>query len=497
MKSAAKQWYQNSISSALGIALLSCSSGITLADGTETLGVPSINIESGTGIASAGTGLINQPGMIEIDVPGEIKQALLYWECQTSIDYGRPLTDKDILGDYDLTINGEFIEGELIGGSTRFFGSSVNGSTYSTTFRADVTHLNLIDNGNNILEVDGLDCSNQANPLLRFSNSGAGLMVIYDDDSMSETEIILKDGNDLAFHSFTPPLDTTVAQTFTFEKSDESRVAQLNLFFSSVNGSASGNHGFRPSAIEVTVGEVTTVFDDLLNSHDGDEWDTTNLDITIPENETTLTVQAISVDNEPLSDPGRPASFAWNAAAFSIEKPASICGRMKGYGKIRGTRAKHNFSISCDVNEPNRLQVKWTEYNKYSKHGGYYGQSNSFHLTNLDKAVCSNDPDIKQKRNNRSFDTLYGKGTGRYNGQNGAKVEFTFVDGGNRGRKDIAEITITDNKGTVVLNESGLIKRGNHNAEDCSYYDDCYSTSHPKYNQNHYGYNKHKYFKRW
>ncbi len=492
MKSITKQWYQNTISSAVGIAILSCSGSVVFADGTETLGSPSIKIESGTGITSAGTGLINQPGLIEIDAPGEINQALLYWECQTSLN-STP-TDKDIVGDYDISVGGVLVQGELIGGPTLFYGN-----TYSTTFRADITDLNLVYNGNNNLEIDGLDCSNQANPELAYANNGAGLMLIYDDNSMSEAEITVKDGNDLAFYRFASPLDTTVAQTFTFEKSDESRVAQLNLFFSSVNGSASGSHGFRPSAIEVTVGEITTIYDDLLDSHDNDEWDTINLDIVIPENETTLTVQAISVDNEPLSKPGLPASFTWNAAALSIEKPAELCGRMKGRGKIKGTRSTHRFSLSCDVNEPNELRVRWVDYKRSNgRYSRYHSQSNGFQLTTLDKAVCSNDPDSKQKWNKSSFDTLYGTGTGRYNGKSGAKVEFTFVDSGNYGRRDIAEITITDNKGNVVLKESGLLKRGSHDAQDCSYYDNCYSSNYPKHNQNHYyGYYKPRYFRRW
>ena len=496
MKSTTKQWYQNKIYHAVGLAILICSGSAAFANGSESLGVPSIEIKSGTGITSAGTGLINQPGLIEIDAPGRINQALFYWECQTSLD-STP-TDKDIVGDYDISVDGVLVQGELIGGPTLFYGN-----TYSTTFRADITDLNLVYYGNNNLVIDGLDCSNQANPELAYANNGAGLMLIYDDGSRSEAEIIVKDGNDLAFYRFASPLDTTVAQTFTFKKSDESRIAQLNLFFSSVSGSASGDHGFRPSAIEITVDGITTVHDDLLDSNDKDEWDTIYLEITIPENETTLTVQAISVDNEPLSKPGRPASFAWNAAALSIEKPAEICGRMEGRGKIKGTRATHRFSLSCNANEPNELQVSWIDYNNsHGKYNRYYGQSNSFRLTTLDNAVCSNDPDSKKRWNNSSFDTLYGTGTGRYNGQSGAKVEFTFVDNGNYGRRDIAKITITDNKGNVVLKQSGILKRGNHDAQDCSYYDNCYSSNYPKHNQNYYynnyyGYYKPRYFRRW
>ena len=55
---------------------------IALADGTETLGPPSIPIASGTGIVAAGTGLVTQPGTIDVDVPGTVNQVLLYWEGQ-------------------------------------------------------------------------------------------------------------------------------------------------------------------------------------------------------------------------------------------------------------------------------------------------------------------------------------------------------------------------------------------------------------------------------
>ena len=53
---------------------------LALADGTETLGPPTIAIASGSGSVAAGTGLHDaQPGTITIDVPGNVNQALLYW----------------------------------------------------------------------------------------------------------------------------------------------------------------------------------------------------------------------------------------------------------------------------------------------------------------------------------------------------------------------------------------------------------------------------------
>ena len=45
-------------------------SSLVLADGTETLGPPSISIASGSGIVAAGAGLnYVQPGIINLDVP--------------------------------------------------------------------------------------------------------------------------------------------------------------------------------------------------------------------------------------------------------------------------------------------------------------------------------------------------------------------------------------------------------------------------------------------
>ena len=40
-----------------------------LADGTEVLGTPSIAIASGTGITTGGSGLLEQPATIEVEVP--------------------------------------------------------------------------------------------------------------------------------------------------------------------------------------------------------------------------------------------------------------------------------------------------------------------------------------------------------------------------------------------------------------------------------------------
>ncbi len=85
------------------------------ADGTETLGPPSIQIASGSGIVAAGVGLqIQQPADIVFDIPQnvDVKQVLLYWEGQM---------DANIPGDDTIRVNGNSVTGTLIGGPAFFW----------------------------------------------------------------------------------------------------------------------------------------------------------------------------------------------------------------------------------------------------------------------------------------------------------------------------------------------------------------------------------------
>ena len=438
--------YKNKISTALCVGLFSLLTHLALADGTKTLGPPppEFDIATGTGIVAAGAGLIFQPSSIELDVPGEVKQAIIYWECQM---------DPDDPADDTIMIDGNEIVGTLIGGPNNFFRT-----TFSSTFRADITALGLVDSGLNTLEVKGLDCSAQLGPTLEKANNGAGLLVIYNDNSQPEAQIQIRDGNDLAFEGFGGHLQVTEPQTFIYDESDEIRNATLVLFFSSISGTASGSLGFRPSSIEVTVGNNTMVFDDLLDSNEGDEWDTVILSFDIPANETMLTVQAFSVDNPPLSIPGYPASFAWNGATLSVPKPVSppepLDGRMNGGGKIINTAVTHGFELHCNLATPNRLQVNWDKGNK-------------FHLTSLDSAICSDDPAIDPAPPVVDIDTFNGTGTGRFNNVDGATIEFQLVDAGEPGVNDTATFLIKDVNGNVVLDVMGTLTRkggGNHQA---------------------------------
>jgi hypothetical protein len=281
-----------------------------IADGTETLGTPSITIGSGTGVVAGGTGMISQPGSISVDVPGSVVQVLLYWEGQMAT--GVP-------GDDTIVVDGNPVTGTLIGGQTPFFFGA-----YSSAFRADITGLGLVAPGANTLSVDGLAFTKVAN--------GAGVLVIYDDGSTT-TNIQVRDGVDLAFiNFFSEPRKSTIPQAFNFTAASVDRMADLAMFFSSVSGSVS-THGFRPSSVEVTVDGTTTVFSNMLDSNDGEEWDTVNLDVLVPAGASLLTVQAFSRDDFGDGQDPLAASFAWTAAALSLVTPPSGEGCTPGFWK--------------------------------------------------------------------------------------------------------------------------------------------------------------------
>jgi hypothetical protein len=291
----------------VGLAIPSASA---LADGTEELGDPSITIANGSGHVAAGTGLISQPGTINIDVPSDslINQVLLYWEGHGDCGLGGGPASCT-LGN-SITVDGNVVSGTLIGGPT-FFYTLTTGNFYSLSYRADITDLALIDPGANSVSVSGV--SFDAPGVAGFAN-GASIVVIYDDGSHAEVGI--KDGNDNAFINFASPLDTTVPQTFNFQPEAVSRVADLTLLVGSVKSPEYPPNELRPNRVVVTVNGVAQYFDNVLSSGDGPTWDTLNLPIQIPAGASSLTVQILSVDG--LETGALPASLSWVTAALSV-----------------------------------------------------------------------------------------------------------------------------------------------------------------------------------
>jgi hypothetical protein len=399
------------------------------ANGTETLGPASIPIATGTGIAAGGVGLANGPGLVTLEVPAgaTVKQVLLYWEGFMA---------DNSPGDDSVNVAkggpAQAVSGTLIGGPTQFFGGA-----WASTYRADITGLGLVTPGLNAVTISGLDFT--------AANNGAGIMAIYDDGS-SNGLISVRDGSDLAFIGFAPPLDTTVQQVYTFPAATGDRTANIHMFFASVAGTLSG-FGIRPTAIELKTngpGGGTTVLNNVLDSVNGEEWDYFTIAVDIPAGSTSLSVQVFSRDD--LGIGGLPASLDWLAAGFSIEPdvPPNVPGRMTGGGSvftIDDVRVTRGFEIHCDLREPNNIEVNWS--------GG-----KKFHLTELTSAVCIDSPAV-QAPPNAPFDTFIGTGVGKYGNETGARIEFVFVDAGEPGTSDTAHIKVYDASNVLVLDVPG------------------------------------------
>jgi hypothetical protein len=353
-----------------------------LADGTEELGPPlDVSIASGSGFVAAGVGVSHggdgQPGTITIDVPGTVQQALLYWE-------GANLNLADFMPTMEITVNGIAVTGDSIGGNTQFRTDFV-----TVSYRADIT--SLVDSGHNLLVIDELDFTQV--------NNGAGVLVIFDDGAPSEIEI--RDGNDYAYRSDLPGgvLRTTEPQTFYFTASTDSRAAALSFFFAAVEGRVSTAGTPRPSTIEITVAGATTEIINELHSVDGEEWDTLDVDVTIPPGATELTVQAFSDDR---ANTGKlPASMVWVAAGLAIEgedepdpEGCRFTGGVKdsfetadGVNKYRaGGQAGANTAL------PPQPKGEWTHRQQRGPAGNFTfhgGTSSAPEGTEIDEIRCS------------------------------------------------------------------------------------------------------------
>lgn len=112
-------------------------------------------------------------------------------------------------------------------------------------------------------------------------------------------------------------------------------------------------------------------------------------------------------------------------------------------------RVTHGFELRCE-GRPNNLEINW--------------EGNRFHLTSLTSAICIDDAAIEPDPPDADFDTYIGTGVGRYNGDAGFCASWIFTDAGEPGVPDTATIEITDCENTVIMQVSGPLTRGNHQA---------------------------------
>lgn len=125
-------------------------------------------------------------------------------------------------------------------------------------------------------------------------------------------------------------------------------------------------------------------------------------------------------------------------------------GHIEDGGKTRDT--SHGFQLRCDATDHRQsLEVNWEGGNKW-------------HLEDLTSATCIDDPALNECPPCAGFDTYIGTGVGRYNGDSGATAEWTFTDDGEPGTNDHFDMVIRDSGGNIVLDVSGFLDGGNHQA---------------------------------
>ena len=121
-------------------------------------------------------------------------------------------------------------------------------------------------------------------------------------------------------------------------------------------------------------------------------------------------------------------------------------------------RITHGFELDCVPRRSDNLQVNDP------------GSGWSFHLGNVDYAICIDDPGIEPNPPDALFDTYVGEGTGICRNVGGESrncwAAWTFTDGGEIGGclRDTAIIEVRDYDDNLLIAISGDVDCGNHQA---------------------------------
>lgn len=157
------------------------------------------------------------------------------------------------------------------------------------------------------------------------------------------------------------------------------------------------------------------------------------------------------------------AAFAPSFTLVSGGDCAAGQGRMTGGGhqlRVDGVRITRGLTIHCDVRLSNNLEINWP--------GGNHWHLEKESLTSI---LCIDDPAYDEWPPAAPFNTFIATAVGSLNGVDGSIIEFRFVDAGEPGTSDEADITVyAPGQGpgqvspldeVIVLQVSGQLDGGN------------------------------------
>ena len=145
----------------------------------------------------------------------------------------------------------------------------------------------------------------------------------------------------------------------------------------------------------------------------------------------------------------KPAPKVIEGSSITVLRPAAVRLPIFEYASSIVT---HGFEIHCNASDlPNNIEVNWNS-------------GDHFHLTTLVSVSCTDNPSITPENPAAPCDTITGTGVGRYDGVDGATIQFTFTDAGEPGTNDRAVIRIYDASGTQVLDTNSPLTGGNQQA---------------------------------
>ena len=285
---------------------------------------------SGTGqygIYNGGVGgLVGGSGTIsDVNVAGPVEKAYLYW-------VGSNQPHDDVASDPVISLTRSGAAGSEVTADVTWtvdFPNPWDPGHYfwdanHMAFVADVT--DLIAVGTSDYTISDFDMDTEF---------GAGLQIVYEDDSLPVRKIIIDQGHDFAFSGWPAAgeLNRTHVLTHTFAPSDEDRT--LDASFLVAGGEPvdrpdqlwfdTGTHASEndlPTEL-VTTGLGTVIDTNPLEGRDGTDWDTVLKEVTVPAGATYVAFQLESGGGTGLGEPAE--SFSWVSSSFAmVPEPTTL-----------------------------------------------------------------------------------------------------------------------------------------------------------------------------